>query len=52
MEDKCEVESCENEAEFYDYMGSKICDEHRIQAMEEDSEQEDIDFEPISKPGE
>lgn len=46
--DICEVESCENDAEFYDYMGSKICDEHKIQDMFEDDELNEDDFEPIN----
>ena len=46
---RCEIESCENEAEFYDYMDSKICDEHRIQAMAEDPDQENTDFYPVTQ---
>ena len=31
----CEVESCDNEADFRDEMDSQICEEHMIQDMEE-----------------
>lgn len=31
----CEVESCDNEAEYFDEMDNRICEEHMNQDMEE-----------------
>jgi hypothetical protein len=46
----CEVESCDNEAEYYDEMDNLLCEEHMYQDMEE-TEGDPSDYEKIEECG-
>ncbi len=35
MKNPCEVESCNNKAEYYNEMDNRICEEHMLQDIEE-----------------
>lgn len=44
----CEVESCNNEAEYYDHMDNQVCEEHMNQDIEEGTSESD-DYEKIEE---
>ena len=50
MKDGCEVESCNNKAEYYDELDNRICAEHMLQDIEETGN-ESSDYELINNIG-
>ncbi len=47
MKDICEIESCNNKAEYFDELDNRICEEHMHQDMEETGN-ESSDYERIN----